>query len=307
MESRSPLRSVLGVITATGLSKRYGSTLAVDDVSFDVRPGLVTGFLGPNGAGKSTTMRMVLGLDRPTAGTATVHGVAYRELPRPMRSVGALLDAGAVHGGRTGHRHLSWLARAGGIPPSRVDDVLSVVGLEHAAGRKVRGYSLGMKQRLGLAAALLGDPETLVLDEPVNGMDPDGIRQVRTLLRGLAAEGRTVLVSSHLMAEMQETADHVLVINRGRIVADGPLAELTRRAGGGRTRVVSPDADLAGVLTRAGATVTSVADGVLEVSGLDTARVGDLAAAAGLRLHELTPLQESLETAFFDLIAAEQS
>jgi ABC-2 type transport system ATP-binding protein len=188
-----------------------------------------------------------------------------------------------------------------------VDEVLDLVGLTYAADRRVRGYSLGMKQRLGLAAALLGDPDTLVLDEPVNGMDPDGIRQVRTLLRRLAGEGRTVLVSSHLMAEMQETADHVLVIHRGRIVADGPLAELIRRAGGSRTRVVSPDSSLAGVLSRAGASVTSVADGVLEVSGLETARIGDLAAEAGLRLHELTPLTETLETAFFDLIAEEQS
>ena len=307
MAAASRLRSVVGMISVRGLSKRYGATLAVDGVSFDVRPGVVTGFLGPNGAGKSTTMRMVLGLDRPTAGTATVHGSAYRDLPAPMRTVGALLDAGAVHGGRTGHRHLTWLARAGGLPPPRVDQVLEQVGLTYAAGRKVRGYSLGMKQRLGLAAALLGDPETLVLDEPVNGMDPDGIRQVRTLLRGLAAEGRTVLVSSHLMAEMQETADHVLVINRGSIVADGPLAELTRRTGGSRTRVASPDAGLPGVLSRAGASVTSVADGMFEVSGLETARIGDLAAEAGLRLHELTPLTSSLEAAFFDLIESEQA
>ena len=296
------------MISVHGLSKRYGTTVAVDGISFDVRPGQVTGFLGPNGAGKSTTMRMVLGLDRPTAGTATVHGKAYRELPSPMRSVGALLDAGAVHGGRSGHRHLTWLARAGSLSPSRVDEVLELVGLTGAAGRKVKGYSLGMKQRLGLAAALLGDPETLVLDEPVNGMDPDGIRQVRTLLRGLAAEGRTVLVSSHLMAEMQETADHVLVIDRGRIVADGPLADVVRRAGGGRTRVVSPDAAaLSEVLTRAGATVTSVADEVLEIGGLETARVGDLAAERGLRLHQLTPLEESLETAFFDLIGKDRA
>ena len=302
MPGPGPRPSVVGMISARGLSKQYGRTVAVDGVTFDVRPGQVTGFLGPNGAGKSTTMRLMLGLDRPTAGTATVHGKAYRDLAAPMRSVGALLDAGAVHGGRTAYRHLSWLARAGAVPRARVDEVLGLVGLADVAGRKVRGYSLGMKQRLGLAAALLGDPATLVLDEPVNGMDPDGIRQVRTLLRGFAAEGRTVLLSSHLMAEMQETADHLLVIREGRLVADSSLDELIRRVGGSRTRVVSPQAaELTAVLTGAGAQVSEV-DGALEVSGVDTARIGDLALAAGIRLHELTPLRESLETAFFDLV-----
>ena len=239
-----------------GLSKRYGATVAVAGISFEVRPGVVTGFLGPNGAGKSTTMRLIVGLDRPTAGSATVNGRPYQQLPAPMREVGALLDATAVHGGRTAHRHLTWLARAGGIRRSRVDEVLGQVGLADMAGRKVGGFSLGMSQRLGLAAALLGDPPTLLLDEPVNGLDPDGIRQVRVLLQDLAAEGRTVFVSSHLMAEMEETAEHVLVIGRGRLVADTSVAELTRRAGGGSVRVVSPRAaELAAALAAAGGLV----------------------------------------------------
>jgi len=291
------------MIEVRGLSKRYGDTVAVADLSFQVRPGVVTGFLGPNGAGKSTTMRLVLGLDRPTAGTASVNGRAYRELSAPLREVGALLDAKAVHGGRTAYRHLTWLARAGGIPRSRVDEVLGLVGLADAAGRKVRGFSLGMSQRLGLAAALLGDPPTLLLDEPVNGLDPDGIRQVRVLLQRLAAEGRTVLVSSHLMAEMEETAEHVLVIGRGRLVADTSVAELTRQAGGGAVRVVSPRAgELAGLLTRAGGTVATADGGALDVRGLTAAGIGDAAAAAGIPLHELTPRRSTLETAFLDLV-----
>jgi ABC-2 type transport system ATP-binding protein len=294
------------MIQVRALTKRYGETLAVDRLTFDVRPGVVTGFLGPNGSGKSTTMRLILGLDRPTSGTATVHGRPYRELTAPLREVGALLDAKAVHGNRTARRHLTWLARAGGIPPRRVDEVLDLVGLTHAAGRKVRGFSLGMFQRLGLAAALLGDPGTLLLDEPVNGLDPDGIRQVRLLLRRLAAEGRTVLVSSHLMAEMEETADDVLVVGEGRLVADATLAELTRRHGGGRVRVVTPRTDqLTVVLTGIGGQVLPEDDGALEVTGLSAARIGDAAAGAGLALHELTPLRSSLEAAFLDLVDAE--
>jgi ABC-2 type transport system ATP-binding protein len=293
------------VIEVRGLSKRYGETIAVDGVSFDVRPGLVTGFLGPNGSGKSTTMRLILGLDRPTTGFATVHGRPYRELTAPLREVGALLDATAVHGNRSARRHLTWLAKAGGIPPRRVDEVLELVGLTQAADRKVRGFSLGMSQRLGLAAALLGDPATLLLDEPVNGLDPDGIRTVRVLLRKLAAEGRTVLVSSHLMAEMEETADRVLVIGNGRLAADTTLDELTRAHGGGRVRVVSPQPDrLAAALTAIGGRVLPEPDGALEVSGLTASRIGDAAAAVGIALHELTPQRGSLEAAFLDLIEA---
>jgi ABC-2 type transport system ATP-binding protein len=292
------------VIEVRNLSKRYGETVAVDDVSFDVRPGLVTGFLGPNGSGKSTTMRLILGLDRPTSGSATVHGRPYRELRAPLREVGALLDAKAVHGNRSARRHLTWLAQAGAIPRRRVEEVLDLVGLSAVAGRKVRGFSLGMSQRLGLAAALLGDPATLLLDEPVNGLDPDGIRQVRVLLRKLAAEGRTVLVSSHLMAEMEETADRILVIGDGRLVADTTLTELTRQHGGGRVRVGSPEPDrLTAVLAGLGGRVLPEFDGALEVSGLTAARIGDAAAAAGIALHELTPAHGSLEDAFLDLIA----
>lgn len=293
------------MIEVRELSKRYGATVAVDRVSFDVRPGLVTGFLGPNGSGKSTTMRLILGLDRPTGGTATVHGRTYRQLAAPLREVGALLDAKAVHGNRSARLHLTWLARAGGIPVRRVDEVLDLVGLSAVAGRKVRGFSLGMSQRLGLAAALLGDPATLLLDEPVNGLDPDGIRQVRVLLRTLAAEGRTVLVSSHLMAEMEETADRILVIGNGRLAADTTLAELTREHGGGHVRVVSPAAErLSAVLTGLGGQVLTEFDGALDVTGLTAARIGDAAAAAGIAVHELTPARGSLEDAFLDLIAA---
>jgi ABC-2 type transport system ATP-binding protein len=290
------------MIQVRGLSKRYGATVAVDGVSFDVRPGVVTGFLGPNGSGKSTTMRLILGLDRPSAGSATVHGLPYRRLTAPARQVGALLDAKAVHGNRSGRRHLTWLAQAGGIPVRRVDEVLDQVGLTAAAHRNVRGYSLGMSQRLGLAGALLGDPPILVLDEPVNGLDPDGVRQVRRLLQRLAAEGRTVLVSSHQMAEMQETAEQVLVIGRGRIVADTTLAELTRAHGGNRVLVRTPEPDqLAALLTAAGGDPLP-ADGALDVGGLTAAQIGDAAAAAGIALHELTPRAGRLEDAFLDLI-----
>jgi ABC-2 type transport system ATP-binding protein len=294
--------SLGGMIQARGLGKRYGDTVAVHGLTFDVRPGVVTGLLGPNGAGKSTTMRMILGLDRPTTGSVTIGGRAFRDAPAPMREVGALLDAKAVHGKRTARAHLRWLADAGGLPRTRVDDVLHQVGLGDVAGRRVGGYSLGMAQRLGIAAALLGDPRTLLFDEPVNGLDPEGILWIRTLLRDLAAEGRTIVVSSHLMSEMARTADHVLVIGRGRLIADASIDELTRRSGAGHVHVVSPDAaELGALLDRAGGRVRADSDGALAVSGLDAARIGDLVAEHGLRVHELTPHRASLEAAFMEL------
>jgi ABC-2 type transport system ATP-binding protein len=289
------------MIEVRDLTKRYGETLAVDGLTFDVKPGLVTGFLGPNGAGKSTTMRMIVGLDNPTGGTATVDRRPFRDAAAPMQTIGALLDAKAVHGGRSARNHLRWLARAGGIPLTRVDEVLAEVGLSDVAGKRVGGFSLGMSQRLGIAGALLGDPRTLLFDEPVNGLDPEGILWVRRLLRRLAAEGRTILVSSHAMSEMEKTADHVLVIGRGRLIADASIAEFTALAGG-TVRVVSPEASrLAPLLTDAGAVVTPAADGGLVVSGLDSAAIGDLAAPAGIPLHELTPNRASLEEAFMEL------
>ncbi len=290
------------MIEVRGLSKRYGDTLAVDDLSFDVEPGRVTGFLGPNGAGKSTTMRLILGLDNPSAGSAAVNGRPYRDLPSPMRQVGAVLDAKAVHGKRNARRHLRWLAQAGGIPRERVDEVLEVVGLTDVADKRIGGYSLGMSQRLGIAGALLGDPGTLLFDEPVNGLDPEGVLWIRTLLRRLAAEGRTIFVSSHLMSEMQETADHVLVIGRGRILADAPITEFMGRSPRTHVRVVSPDADtLVPLLEAEGGSVSSDGDSALVVLGLPAPKIGDLAAANGLRLHELSPQLASLEEAFMEL------
>jgi len=294
------------VIEARGLRKRYGGTVAVDGLTFDIRPGVVTGFLGPNGAGKSTTLRMILGLDRPTDGTVTVAGHAYRDLAAPMHEVGALLDAKAVHGKRSARQHLRWLAQAGGLPGARVEEVLAEVGLTEVAGRRVGGFSLGMSQRLGIAAALLGDPRTLLFDEPVNGLDPEGIRWIRTLMRRLADEGRTVVVSSHLMNEMEETADHVIVIGRGRLIADTRMAEFRLRGAGGHVRVVSPDAArLAALVARAGGQVTPApAPGdatTFTVVGVEAARIGDLAAEHGLRVHELTPRSASLEEAFMEL------
>ncbi|HTN25252.1 MAG TPA: ATP-binding cassette domain-containing protein [Solirubrobacteraceae bacterium] len=289
------------MIQAQGLTKHFGKTVAVDELSFDIRPGVVTGFLGPNGAGKSTTMRMILGLDHPTAGTVTVGGRSYRELAAPMREVGALLDAGAVHGKLTAKAHLRWLAAAGGLPRARVAEVLDMVGLADVADRRVGGFSLGMRQRLGIAGALLGDPATLLFDEPMNGLDPEGIRWIRMMLQRFAAEGRTVVVSSHLMHEMEETADHVLVIGRGRLIADTSTAEFTLRAAGSHIRVVSPDsAALTPLLERAGGQVVT-SNGAFAVSGLTAATVGDLAAEHGLRLHELSPQKASLETAFMEL------
>lgn len=290
------------MIEAKELSKRFGDKLAVDALSFTVRPGVVTGFLGPNGAGKSTTMRMVLGLDRPSDGTVTVGGRRYQDLAAPMHEVGALLDAGAVEGVRSARSHLGWLAAAGGIRKTRVNEVLELVGLADVAGKKVGGYSLGMAQRLGIAAALLGDPPVLLFDEPVNGLDPEGIRWVRTLLRGFAAEGRTVVVSSHLMSEMEATADHALVIGRGRLIADMAMADLTKLGSGAHVRVVSPEPDrLRSVLEQAGSTVSVGQDGALAVLGVDNVGIADLAAQADIRIHELTPLRATLEATFMEL------
>jgi ABC-2 type transport system ATP-binding protein len=294
------------MIEARHLVKRYGSTMAVNDLSFSIRPGMVTGFLGPNGAGKTTTMRMILGLDAPTQGTVTVGGRSYRDLPAPMREVGALLDAKALHGGRRARDHLLCLARSNGIPGSRVDEVLAVVGLEDVARRRAKGFSLGMGQRLGIASALLGDPAVLIFDEPVNGLDPDGIHWVRTLMRELAAEGRTVLVSSHLMSEMALTADHLLVIGKGRLIADTSVDEFVRSSSGQSVHVRSPQAaELAARCREAGATVTGPNAGtdpdVIEITGMDSAEVGKLAAAHGITLFELIPVRASLEEAFMEL------
>jgi ABC-2 type transport system ATP-binding protein len=292
------------MIELHGLTKRYGERLAVDDVTVTVRPGVVTGFLGPNGAGKSTTMRLVLGLDRPDAGTALVNGKPYAEHRDPLRQVGALLEARALHPGRTARAHLQALAATAGLPRERVDTVLDLAGLTGVAGKRVGGFSLGMGQRLGVATALLGDPATVVLDEPVNGLDPDGVLWIRTLARRLAAEGRTVFFSSHLMAEMAVTADHLVVMGRGRLVADVSTAEFLRRAGGDGVRVRSPRAtELAGLLAGPDVAVESAEAGVLLVRGVPTEVIGDRAAAAGIALHELTAVQASLEEAFMALTA----
>jgi ABC-2 type transport system ATP-binding protein len=291
------------MIDVCELTKRYGGTTAVDRLSFAVRPGTVTGFLGPNGAGKTTTMRVLLGLDRATSGDALVNRTRYGSLRRPMMEVGALLDAGAVHGGRRAFDHLGWLARSNGIGTRRVAEVLERVGLAGAARRRVGGFSLGMRQRLGIAAALLGDPGVLVFDEPVNGLDPDGVRWIRELMRSLAAEGRTVLVSSHLMSEMELTADRLVIIGRGRLIADTSVRELADRFRRG-VLVRSPRAaDLTAVLAAAGAGVDAVPGGALTVTGLDVAAIGDAAAAHGIPLHEVTPHSASLEEAYMELTA----
>lgn len=289
------------MIEVDNVTRRYGDTVAVDRLSFLVRRGAVTGFLGPNGAGKTTTMRMILGLDAPDSGHVTVNGRRYRDLPSPMREVGALLDAKAIQGGRSARDHLRWLARAGGIPQHRVAAVLEIVGLSGVAGRQLGGFSLGMYQRLGIATALLGDPQVLLLDEPVNGLDPEGIRWLRSLLKELAAEGRTVLLSSHLMSEMEATADHVIVIGRGRLIADASIEAFTRQSVAALVRVVSPDAErFVPLLRQAGARVTA-ADGVLTVQGLEAACVGKLAGQHRVELHELAPERTSLETAYMAL------
>jgi ABC-2 type transport system ATP-binding protein len=290
------------MIEARGLTKRYGDKLAVDDLTFTVRPGVVTGFLGPNGAGKSTTMRMILGLDAPTRGSVTVNGRPYREHAAPPREVGALLDARSVLPGRSARNHLLALAQTSGIPRSRVDEVVEAVGLESVARRRAGGFSLGMGQRLGIAAALLGDPRTVILDEPVNGLDTEGIRWIRSLLQSLAAEGRTVFVSSHLMSEMALTAQHLVVIGRGRLIADTGVEEFIARAapGGVRARSTDPEA-LAALLRSRDVAVSEDGDGALAVSGVSTDQVGRLAGAAGITLLELTAQQASLEEAFVDL------
>jgi len=290
------------MIEARKLRKVYGHTVAVDGIDFQVKPGHVTGFLGPNGAGKSTTMRMILGLDLPTSGTVTVGGRRYQGTVWPLHEVGALLDARAVHPGRSAYNHLHSLAAADGIARQRVDEVLDQVGLTSVARKRVGGFSLGMLQRLGIAGALLGDPGTLLFDEPVNGLDPDGILWIRTLMRKLAAEGRTVFVSSHLMSEMALTADHLLVIGRGRLLADTPLSELIARNSGERVEVRAADPQrLAADLRVAGARVAMEPDGTLGVFGLGSKQIGELAAERGHVLHQLRDVTVSLEDAYFRL------
>ncbi|MBC6457871.1 ABC transporter ATP-binding protein [Actinomadura sp. HBU206391] len=289
------------MIEVRDLTKRYDAVTAVDGLSFRVMPGRVTGFLGPNGAGKSTTMRAVLGLDLPTSGAALVNGRRYAGIRRPLHEVGALLDAGAVHGGRTAYDHLRCLALANRIEAARVGAVLEQVGLAGAARRRVKDFSLGMRQRLGVAAALLGDPGVLLFDEPVNGLDPEGIRWIRGLMRSLAAEGRTVLVSSHLMSEMALTADHVLVIGRGRLITETTMAELAGRFDQDVLVRTPDEPGLGTALRSAGATVTPEPDGGLAVSGMTAAEIGELAMAHGIAVHELTPRSASLEEAFMRL------
>jgi ABC-2 type transport system ATP-binding protein len=290
------------LIEARGLTKRYGDTVAVDRLSFEVRPGLVTGFLGPNGSGKSTTMRMIMGLDHPDGGGVTIDGRGYRDLPWPLREVGGLLEAKAIHPGRSAYNHLWALAQTNGIPRRRVDAVLELVGLSSVARKRAGKFSLGMGQRLGIAAALLGDPAVLLFDEPVNGLDPEGIRWVRLLLRDLAHEGRTVFVSSHLMAEMALTADHLVVVGRGRLIADQPMAEFIAERSARVVRVRSPEpGELNTLLVRAGGQVSTGIDGAMMVSGLTAEAVGDLAGAAGIVVHELTPTTSSLEDVFMEL------
>ncbi|GAA4912328.1 ABC transporter ATP-binding protein [Streptomyces coeruleoprunus] len=292
------------MIRAHELTKTYGGKTVVQDLSFTVRPGTVTGFLGPNGAGKSTTMRMLLGLDAPTHGRATVNGRAYAGHRAPLTQVGALLEARAIHPGRSARDHLLALALTHGLPRRRVAEVLELTGLSGVADRRVKGFSLGMGQRLGIASALLGDPATLILDEPVNGLDPEGVLWIRTLLKSLAAEGRTVLVSSHLMSEMALTADHLVVIGRGRLLADTTVDDLVRGSGGSSVRVVTPQAtDLRRALLaeRPRGQITAVAPDTLEVRGADSTHIGRTAAAHGIALYELTPHTASLEEAFMNL------
>jgi ABC-2 type transport system ATP-binding protein len=295
------------MITLRSLTKRYGEKTVVDDLSFAIPAGKVTGFLGPNGGGKSTTMRMVLGLDRPTAGEVVVDGRPYAELRHPLREVGALLEAKALHPGRSAGKHLLAMARSNGIPASRVDEVLATVGLTDVAGKRAGQFSLGMGQRLGIAGALLGDPRILMFDEPVNGLDPDGVRWVRQLMRSLAAEGRTVFVSSHLMSEMQQTADRLVVIGRGKLLADAPVDEFIAENSRGSVSVRLPSpADVVALTQRLhveGGTVEQSADGELAVHGMSAERVGDLAHEMGIRLHRLTERTASLEQAYMELTA----
>jgi ABC-2 type transport system ATP-binding protein len=290
------------VISARQLTKRFGRRVAVDGLSFDVQAGRVTGFLGPNGSGKSTTMRLMLELDRAERGGTTFDGRRYGELRQPLREVGALLDAGYVHPSRSARNHLRWLAATNGIARRRVDDVIALVGINDVAGQAVGRYSLGMRQRLGLAAALLGDPPVLLLDEPANGLDPEGIVWVRTFLRYLARQGRTIFVSSHLLAEMAQTADDLVVIGRGRLIAATTVGEFVNRFAGGHVAVRSPQAGaLAALVRSAGATVATADDGELAVTGLDAAAIGELAAHNGVVLHELANRTASLEEAFMEV------
>jgi ABC-2 type transport system ATP-binding protein len=290
------------VIEARGLAKRYGSKMAVDDLSFEVLPGRVTGFLGPNGAGKSTTLRMVVGLDAPTAGTVTIKGRPYASLRRPLFEVGAMLEASAIHDGRSAQNHLLCVAQSNGIGRRRVDEVLGIVGLTSVARKRAGLFSMGMSQRLGIGVALLGDPELLIFDEPVNGLDPEGIVWIRNLMRSLAAEGRTVFVSSHLMAEMALTADHVIVIGKGKLLAEASVEDLIHGSSQNFVRVRSKDnAKLAGLLTGNGAASHMEADGALAVTGLSAADIGELAGAQGIFLHELSPQEASLEEAYMEL------
>ena len=292
------------MIEVRGLTKRYGDTRAVDDLTFDVRPGLVTGFLGPNGAGKSTTMRIILGLDHPTAGQTLVYGRDYRTFGQPLRQVGALIESDAIHPSRTARNHLRVAARSNGISMSRVDEVLEEVGLATVSRGRVKSYSLGMRQRLGIAAALLGDPSVLLFDEPLNGLDVDGVRWVRHLVRDLAAEGRTVLVSSHLMSEMQQIADHLLVIGRGQLIADASTDSVLAESGARTVRVRTTDPNaLRSSLARLAADVEFLEDGSLLITGVSTEEIGVAARHADLTLYELTEVPSSLETAFLQLTA----
>jgi len=291
------------MIEARSLSKRYGTTVAVSELTFTVRPGVVTGFLGPNGAGKTTTMRMILGLDHPTSGSVTIGGLPYSRLDWPMHEVGALLDARAVHGGRSARSHLLSLAQTNGIARRRVDEVLGTVGLSDVAGKRTRGFSLGMSQRLGIAAALLGDPQILMFDEPVNGLDPEGIVWIRTLMRSLAAEGRAVLVSSHLMPEMENTADHLIVVGRGRLIADCSMTDFVAGGSGGTVLVRTPQRDVLAAAVAAAGGTTSAAGDELSVGGLSEEQIADLAYANDIRLHHLAPVRVSLEQAFMELTA----
>jgi ABC-2 type transport system ATP-binding protein len=299
------------MIEVRDLTKKFGTTVAVDHLSFSVQPGRVTGFLGPNGAGKSTTMRIILGLDHPTSGSATIDGRPYAELPTPLRTVGALLEAKSVHTGRSARNHLLFLAQTQGLPSSRVDAMLDLVGLRPVANKRAGTFSLGMSQRLGVAAAMLGDPEILLLDEPVNGLDPEGVLWIRNLMKHLASEGRTVLVSSHLMNEMAVTADHIIVIGRGQLLADAATEDVITRGSGQSVRVRTPDPErLTALITAEGghaapASATENGNGdqapALTVTGMPAARVGELAASASVVLHELTPQHASLEEAFLEL------
>jgi ABC-2 type transport system ATP-binding protein len=294
-----------GLIEARELTKRFGDKVAVDHLTFDVEPGRVTGFLGPNGAGKSTTMRLITGLDRPDSGMATIGGLAYSQLPKPLTRVGALLEARSLHPGRSARNHLLYLAQTQDIPVKRVDEVLDLVGLREVARKRAGGFSLGMTQRLGIAAAMLGDPPVLLLDEPVNGLDPEGIRWVRTFMRQLASEGRTILVSSHLMSEMAVTADHLIVIGRGRLIAQSSTEEFIQRSSERSVLVRTPDAARLRELIAGdgGAVQSNDGDDGLIVTGLSAPRIGELAASASLVLHELTPRLPSLEEAFMELTA----